>query len=99
MSAGNDPAEIQYLLSQNQCTLALCPLDYAFIRYDPSLAGNIFYAAFFGVLLIAQAALGIRYKTWSFMFGMCAGLVLEVVGYAGRILMHYDPFSDNNFLM
>ena len=33
------------------------------------------------------------------MFGMCAGLVLEVVGYAGRILMHYDPFSNNNFLL
>ena len=99
MSAANNSAELQYLLSTGNCTLALCPLEYAFVTYDPNLAGNVFYAAIFGLLLLAQTALGIRYKTWSFMFGMCAGLVLEVVGYAGRVLMHYDPFSNNNFLL
>merc|ERR1711939_1173666 len=27
------------------------------------------------------------------------GLVLEVIGYIGRILLHNDPFNDDNFLM
>ena len=99
MSAANNSTELQYLLFTNQCTLALCPLEYAFVHYDPSLAGNAFFAGLFGLLLLGQIGLGIRYKTWSFMFGMCLGLVLEVVGYVGRILMHNDPFSDNNFLM
>lgn len=94
-----DAAQLDYLLQNGLCTLSLCPLDYAFVRYDPSLGGNIFYAILFGVLLLAQLALGIRYRTWSFMGSMCGGLVLEVVGYAGRVLMHYDPFSNNNFLM
>ncbi len=98
-SAAKNAVDIRYLLEHHQCTIELCPIDDAFIRYDPSLAGNTFYAALSGVLLIAQAVLGIRYKTWSFMFGLCAGLVLEVVGYVGRILMHNDPFADNNFLM
>lgn len=30
------------------------------------------------------------------MFG---GLVLEVVGYVGRVQMHDDPFSSDPFLM
>lgn len=99
MSATNNPAELEYLIRHGQCTLALCPIESAFVSYDPSLTGNIFYAALFGILLVAQLGLGFRYRTWSFMSGMCAGLLLEVVGYAGRIMMHYDPFSNNNFLM
>ena len=99
MSAANNATELQYLFFTNQCTLALCPLEYAFVHYDPDLLGNALYAGFFAFLLLLQIGLGVRYKTWSFMAGMCSGLVLEVFGYVGRILLHNDPFSDNNFLM
>ncbi|KFY85455.1 hypothetical protein V498_07709 [Pseudogymnoascus sp. VKM F-4517 (FW-2822)] len=49
--------------------------------YVPTLAGNAAYAAAFGLLLIAQLGLGIKYKTWGFMVGMICGLMLEAVGY------------------
>lgn len=84
--------------SDDYCTLDLCPMSEAYVFYVPSLAGNALYAAIFGLLLAAQLVLGIRYKTWGFMAGLCGGLILEVIGYAGRIQMHYNPFRFDPFL-
>jgi hypothetical protein len=55
--------------------------------------------AFFGVCIFAQVGLGAVYKTWGFAVCMFFGLVLEVVGYVGRIMIHNNPFIFNNFLM
>lgn len=33
------------------------------------------------------------------MVGMVCGLVLEIVGYAGRIMLHQNLFDLNNFVM
>jgi len=63
------------------------------------VAGNAIYAAIFGILLVAQLGLGIKYRTWGFMVGMACGLILEVVGYVGRIMIHNDPFDFNAFIM
>jgi RTA1 like protein len=81
------------------CTLATCNLSCAEVTFLPTLAGNATFAAIMGVLLIAQTAFGIRFRTWGFLVGMVCGLVLEIVGYAGRIMLHHDPFDFNNFLM
>jgi hypothetical protein len=64
----------------------------------PTPAGNTVYAATFCLLLLAQLELGI-YKTWGCMAGTICGLILEVVGYAGRIMLHDNPFNFNNFIM
>lgn len=85
-------------IPQDQCTLQTCSMEQATIRYLPSLAGNITYMALFGLILLLQIGLGIRYRTWGFLTGMVCGLVLEIVGYAGRVVMHYNPFNMNNFL-
>jgi RTA1 like protein len=87
------------LQSINNCTVGTCPLSCAQVEYLPTIAGNAVYAATFGLLLIAQLGLGIKYKTWGFMVGMICGLILEVVGYAGRIMLHDNPFNFNNFIM
>ncbi|KAH7142617.1 RTA1 like protein-domain-containing protein [Dactylonectria estremocensis] len=81
------------------CTVGTCPLSCAQLEYLPTLAGNAVYAAAFGLLLLAQLGLGIKYKTWGFMVGMICGLILEVVGYAGRIMLHGNPFDFNNFII
>lgn len=81
------------------CTLALCPLSLAQVHYVPSLAGNALYTAIFVLVLALQLFLGIRYKTWGFMVGMCSGIILEVIGYIARIQMHSNPFRENPFLM
>jgi hypothetical protein len=63
------------------------------------LPGNATYAALLGILMLLQIGLGIWYRTWGFMIGMASGLLLEVIGYAGRIMLHNNPFDFNNFLV
>lgn len=84
-----------------KCTLDTCPLTWkqAHFNFVPSLSGNIVLVAVFGLILLAQLGLGIRYKTWGFLAGMIGGLTLEVVGYTGRVLMHNNPFIKTPFLM
>ena len=84
----------------SECTPALCSVkDYGQIQYIPTLAGNVLYAAIFGVLLLLQFFFGIRHRTWGFLVGMAFGLVLEVVGYVGRIMLNNDIFDKNNFIV
>lgn len=82
----------------DSCTYATCSVnEYGQIRYIPSLAGNVFYLAFFALLLLCQCALGIRYRTWGYLVGLFCGLVLEILGYVARIQLHYDVFDKNKF--
>jgi hypothetical protein len=81
------------------CTAATCPLSLAYITYIPNLGANILFAAIFGVALVVQVALGIKYKTIGFSIGMFFGLLCEILGYVGRIQMHFNPFLQDSFLM
>ncbi|OBT58494.1 hypothetical protein VE04_01206 [Pseudogymnoascus sp. 24MN13] len=81
-----------------QCTIETCSLDYANFEYIPNLAGNIIFLAILGVLIVPQIFFGVKYKTWGYMAGMLGGLLLEIVGYVGRVQMHYNPFTFNPFL-
>lgn len=83
----------------NLCTLELCPLEFAQVRYDPTLAGNALYLAIFALLLLMQTLLGIRYRTWGYFGAMLGGLILEIVGYGARVKMHFNPFLSDPFLM
>ncbi|KAL5335616.1 RTA1 like protein-domain-containing protein [Aspergillus crustosus] len=81
------------------CTLQTCSLEDAYIQYQPTIAGNSVYLALFALLLVIQAIQCPFYRMWGFSGSMIAGLVLEVLGYASRILFHDDPFSFDYFLM
>lgn len=52
------------LQSTLNCTVGTCPLSCAQMDYIPTLVGNAVYAAAFGMFLIVQLWLGIKYKTW-----------------------------------
>jgi len=81
------------------CTISTCSIQCGQVKFIPTLSGNVAYATIMGLLLLAQLFLGIKFRTWGFMVGMVCGLILEVIGYAGRILLHYNPFDFNNFLL
>ncbi|KAL2844061.1 RTA1 like protein-domain-containing protein [Aspergillus pseudoustus] len=81
------------------CTLETCSIEDAYIHYQPSIPGNAIYIALFGILLVAQVVQAPLYRMWGFSVSMFAGLVLEVLGYAARILFHDDPFNFDWFLM
>ena len=76
-----------------------CPIEWATVNYDPSLAGNALYLAIFSLLLVVHALQLWKYRTWSFSGSMMAGMVLEIVGYLGRVQMHFNPFLSNPFLL
>ncbi|KAJ5995647.1 RTA1 domain protein, partial [Penicillium waksmanii] len=86
-------------INPDDCTLATCPIDLAYINYQPNLAANILFLAIFGLFLVGQLAIGSWYRTWTYMVAMSAGLILEVLGYIGRIMMHSNPFEFNAFLL
>lgn len=82
------------------CTLETCSVEeYGQIQYIPTLAGNAIYAGIFGVILLLQLVLGIRYKTWGYLVGMSCGLILEIIGYIARILLHDNIFENNYFII
>lgn len=80
------------------CTLDTCPIEWGFLRYRPTLAGNGLFAGLFGVMLIAQFGIGIRHKTWTYLVAMAFGLLCEVVGYAGRLQLNGNPFNFDFFI-
>lgn len=81
------------------CTLSTCPKDYATLKYIPSLGANIFFLVWYILLFIAQAALGGRSRQWTFLTAMLGGCLGELIGYAGRGMMHQNIFDFNWFLM
>lgn len=81
------------------CTLALCDLTLAHLNYLPSLTGNILFAILFGLTLNAQILLGLKYRTWGYTIAASLGMLTEIFGYVGRVLMHDNPFLDSYFLL
>ncbi|KAK3387644.1 RTA1 like protein-domain-containing protein [Podospora didyma] len=92
------------LMFPRLCTACTCPLTIegwflGYMAYFPSLAGNAVFAAIFGVFLLVQLYFGVRFKTWGFLISMGGGLILEVLGYVGRILMRDNMFTNTYFIM
>ncbi|KAF4974557.1 hypothetical protein FZEAL_8552, partial [Fusarium zealandicum] len=81
------------------CTLDLCPLEASLLRYQPNIPANAIFIAVFGVSMLVHAFQGVKSKTWGFMSSMIAGCILEIIGYAGRLIIHENPFDFNGFLM
>jgi hypothetical protein len=75
-----------------------CPIEWATIKYRPTMAGNIIYLLCFLAIFGGQLFYGIRKKTWTYLGTMTVGLLLEIIGYIGRVMLNKNPFIMNNFL-
>lgn len=83
-----------------QCTLDTCPLEESIYQYRPSLAANITFLAVFALSGLAHLLQGIfLLRKPSFTVPILLGCVTEIIGYVGRIMLYYNPFSDDGFLM
>ncbi|KAI1409543.1 RTA1-domain-containing protein [Hypoxylon sp. FL1857] len=81
------------------CTLDTCPLEWSVLQYLPSLGANIAFIAIFVALMFAHTVLGVLWKSWWFLGCMAVGCLTEVLGYGGRIMLYYNPFSFAGFMM
>ena len=71
-----------------------CPVSATVYGYIPSLAANAFFCAFFALFLAANIILPFKYKTWTYGAIMSLGALAEAIGYAGRIIMHGNVWSN-----
>jgi len=74
-----------------------CPVEASIYGYYPSLPATCFFLAFFVICGLLNLAIGWRYRTWTYMIAMCLGCLAQVLGYTGRILLHYNPFNNVGF--
>jgi hypothetical protein len=74
-----------------------CPVSGSLYGYEPSLGANAFFVAIFGLCFVAQLALGIRYRTWTYMVTLSLGTLAEAIGYYGRIMLHNNVFDSVGF--
>ncbi|KAF3049685.1 hypothetical protein E8E11_010144 [Didymella keratinophila] len=86
-------------MSRKYCKVGTCPTSWQVIDYRPSLAGNAIDMAMFILFLLTQAYFGVQHKTWKYTAILLTGLLGEIVGYAGRLMLHLNPFLMNNFLV
>lgn len=86
-------------MSRKYCKVGTCPSAWQTLSYRPNAAGNAIYMTAFILLLLAQAYFGWRHKTWKYTALVVTGLVGEIVGYAGRLMLYSNPFLMNNFLV
>jgi hypothetical protein len=76
-----------------------CPVTGTLYGYYPNLYANAFFAALFGLLLLAQLIIGTWTRTWTFMLAVGLGIFGEMAGYIGRLIMHQNPWSNPGFEM
>lgn len=103
--ANSDQAP-NYLISygpDENCTLTpgptYCPPDVGVYEYRPKLSANIVFIALFFLAMLIHIALGIKYRTWTFLFCIFWGCVSELIGYGGRVMLWENPFSFPGFLI
>ncbi len=87
--------------SHANCTLAVCPVEWSILTYQPSIPASAVFIALFTIGLAIHAYEGIRWRhtLGPFAVPIILGCIDEIIGYAGRIIMHDNPFSFAGFLM
>jgi hypothetical protein len=93
------PALNGTLINPDECAIGVCSMEYAQVEYIPTYGGNLAYCVIFAVLLLAQVCLLWKYRALGFFIGMFCGLLLEVLGYAGRITLSGNPFNFDQFVL
>ena len=76
-----------------------CPFPEGYLPYSPSTAGNAFLLAAFAALVPASLFLGYRHPALGFTLNFVTGLCLEVLGFAGRLLLGKDRESETFFTL
>ncbi|KAI1171503.1 RTA1 like protein-domain-containing protein [Nemania sp. FL0916] len=79
------------MASSDICASVICSLGVLY--QPPGLAGNATLLASFASLIPITLALTFKYKSLVFPIFLATGLALEVLGYVGRLGLHYDVDS------
>ncbi|SPN99536.1 uncharacterized protein DNG_02388 [Cephalotrichum gorgonifer] len=82
------------------CTTTIgCPFPGGFLPYAPSLAANAFLVSAFAVVIPAALYLGYRSPALGFTVNLVTALLLEVLGFVGRLLLNRERDSRSYFAL
>ncbi|KAL0942180.1 rta1 domain-containing protein [Colletotrichum truncatum] len=79
------------------CTAHTCPFDGGFLSYSPSAVGSAIFLAAFALLAPLTFYQGYRFKTPLFASTLTTGILLEVLGFAGRLTLRNNVASQTSF--
>ena len=71
-----------------------CPVSASSYGYYLDFGANCFFIVLFSIALLAQLALGLRYRSYQFLIAVGIGTFGEAVGYVGRLMLHSNPWSN-----
>lgn len=75
------------------CNPVVCSIDTSNYNYVPSLLANSLFVGLFSLSLVCFSCQALLSKNFiGFTIAMVSGCVLEVLGYAGRIISHSNPW-------
>lgn len=82
------------------CTIDICPIDSSYYFYRMSLPANATLIALFSLSFLGYVAVwALTRRASAFSFALIAGTILEILGYAGRLMSWKNQWSENGFLM
>jgi len=83
-----------------ECTIDTCPIDSSYYFYRVSLAANATFIALFSLSLLGfLLTFAFTRRATAFHVAIISGVILEVVGYAGRIMSWKNQWEEQGFLM
>lgn len=85
--------------SAGHCTPGTCPVEKGFLSEPPSLVGAAVILVAFAILVPINLWMGARSKTTAYTLTLVAGLLAEVMGYVGQLLLRSDLASKTYFIL
>ncbi|KAF5023836.1 hypothetical protein F66182_4094 [Fusarium sp. NRRL 66182] len=76
-----------------------CPASDGFYSYSPNVAGNAVLLALFVLLTLAAIYYAVRSRTYLFSVALTVGLLIEALGFLGRILLRSSRDSQGCFFL
>ncbi|KAF0638780.1 hypothetical protein NXS19_008899 [Fusarium pseudograminearum] len=75
----------------------ICPVEATVLGYVPNKGSSYFFTICFAVLFLSAVGIGVWKRTWTYAATLGAGLLLETVGYIGRLQMNPNPWKSSAF--
>lgn len=70
------------------------------LPFVPLYGPNAFFLAVFSILLAVQILLTCRFwRSYGYAIGMLGGLLLEVLGYAAKVMLSHNRTNKNGYIM
>lgn len=70
------------------------------LPFTPVYAPNAFFLSIFTILLVVQLILTYFYwRSYGYAIGMLGGLLLELLGYAAKLMLSQDRKNKNGYIM